>query len=184
MFEIVSTAIPGLKSISTRALRDDRGSFMKLFHQDAFLQSRLGTHFSEIYMSTSRRGVVRGMHFQLPPHHHDKLVYCISGKVLDVVLDLRTDSPEFQRCAGFELSDRGLSGLYVPKGCAHGFAALTDSATMLYLVETMYAPEADSGVRWDSIDFDWPEKSPTVSSRDQTLPTLENFDSPFKLHEF
>ena len=119
------------------------------------------------------------MHFQLPPAAHAKLVYCITGRVLDVVLDLRKDSPTFGRSYGRELSAVNREMFFIPAGFAHGFLALEDNTTMVYQTSTVHSPTHDAGVRWDSFNFDWPVKNPTLSDRDQKFPTLPEFNSPF-----
>lgn len=170
--------IQGVFEVDLFHASDHRGSFTKTFHRDRFSESGLEADFAESFFSVNRKGVIRGMHFQTPPHHHAKLVYATSGRILDVVLDLRKDSPTFGQSASVEISLENHRGVYMPKGVAHGFCCLTD-ATMVYLTSTVHNPESDSGVRWDSFGFDWPEINPIMSERDRNFPLFTEINSPF-----
>lgn len=158
---------------------DPRGSFVKTWHPDLLAAHGVAMTFAEEFYSVSRRGVVRGMHFQAPPRALDKLVYCVAGRILDVVLDLRKDQPTYGQSWSWELSEANASMLFIPAGFAHGFLALDESNTVVYKTSTVHSPEHDHGLRWDSFGFSWPEKSPLVSERDRHLPTLREFRSPF-----
>jgi len=171
--------INGVYSIDLFHKADDRGVFVKTFHKDSFAALDLETQFDESFYSSSLKGVVRGMHFQLPPHDHAKIIYCTSGRLLDVVVDLRKDSPTFGHHFSLELSGTNFKAIYIPKGLAHGFAVLEDQTTMVYLTSTMHQPSADTGIRWDSFGFEWPVKSPIISERDESFESLANFKSPF-----
>jgi dTDP-4-dehydrorhamnose 3,5-epimerase len=153
---------------------------VKIFVEEVFAARGLATRFAEEFYTVSLCGVLRGLHLQLPPHDHDKIVYCTSGSVLDVVLDLRVGSPTFRRWEAVELTGETGTGLYIPRGVAHGFYALTDQAVMAYLVTTHHAPSHDAGVRWDSFGMPWPDGKPTLSARDAALPALKDFVSPFE----
>lgn len=152
---------------------DGRGRFVKLHSagDDRFWPAA----WDEIYYSTSRRGVIRGMHLQLPPHDHHKAVHCLAGEAVDVVVDVRADSPTFGRHSVIELSGERPELVVVPPGCAHGFQALTDGTVMVYLVSTVHEPNADSGVRWDSFACEWPIDETTMSDRDRALPPFDVF---------
>lgn len=173
--QIQGTAIPGCFEIIPRLLTDERGSFVKTYHHDMFHQHGLETDWREEYYSISRKGVLRGLHFQVPPHDHAKLVYCIAGRVLDAVLDLRIGSPTYQQHILFELNAETAHMLYLPKGVAHGFYTLSESATMMYKVTTVYAAECDSGILWSSVGIPWPDKTPIVSARDNAFPVFADF---------
>lgn len=177
--ERIATNLEGCWEIRPRLIADDRGTFVKTFHRATFEQWGLPTDFPEAFYSVSRRGVLRGLHFQLPPAAHAKLVTCVSGKILDAAVDLRQGSPTYGRHALLELSAEQANMLYVPVGLAHGFYALTDRATVLYNVTTMHAPALDTGIRWDSAGIPWPEPRPVVSARDAAFPSLSDFQSPF-----
>lgn len=173
------TAIPGLVEIRGPVSSDARGMFCKSLVGDDYRAAGLFTESAEEYYTSSHRGVVRGMHFQKPPHAHDKIVFCVHGQVFDVVADLRVGSPTFGSAVTFELSGTLGVGLYIPAGCAHGFAALSDEAVLAYRVTTAYAPEADDGILWSSVPVDWPFDSPRVSPRDASFSPLDAYDSPF-----
>ncbi len=177
--ELVPTELPGLQLIRPRIFRDARGSFVKTFQRDAFRELGLDFEPREEFFSSSSIGVLRGMHFQLPPVAHAKLVYCIAGRVLDVVLDLRKNSPAFGRSCARELNAASREMFFIPIGFAHGFLALEDNATMVYQTSTVHSPAHDAGVRWDSFGFDWPAKFPVLSERDKKFPALRDFSSPF-----
>jgi dTDP-4-dehydrorhamnose 3,5-epimerase len=173
------TDIPGCYVLRTRVLHDARGSFVKTFHAHRFAELELRTDWREEYFSVSARGVVRGMHFQLPPADHAKLVFCLTGEVLDVVVDLRRGSPAYGRAQGFTLSARNGRGLYLPTGCAHGFVSRASDSGMYYKVTSVHSPEHDAGIAWDSIGFDWPVDAPGLSDRDRRHPAMGDFDTPF-----
>lgn len=174
------TNISGCFEIVPKIFTDNRGSFVKTFHRDLFEQQGLDTDWREEYYSTSYKGVLRGLHFQLPPHDHAKLVYCTSGEVLDVVLDLRIGSPSYGTRAMFQLNATDTHMVYIPKGCAHGFYTVSEQATMMYKVSTLYAPAHDAGLLWNSVGIPWPDTNPIMSDRDKTFPTFADFTTnPF-----
>jgi dTDP-4-dehydrorhamnose 3,5-epimerase/CDP-3, 6-dideoxy-D-glycero-D-glycero-4-hexulose-5-epimerase len=175
----LSQPLFGVHLLKPKVFEDARGDFVKTFHANAF--SELGIPFKpmEEFFSTSRKNVLRGMHLQLPPHDHDKLVYCIRGRVLDVLLDLRTTSPTCNMFASAELSRENHNQFFIPRGVAHGFLAMEDESVMVYKTSTVHAPSHDAGVRWDSFGFDWRCVNPIVSNRDGAFPRVENFTFPF-----
>ena len=172
------TKIEGLTLIKANVIKDERGLFTKNFESIEFKKNNLSVEFMEDYYSFSKAGVLRGMHFQLPPFDHHKVVYCTYGNIIDVVLDLRTNSTTYKQVFSIELSAAGGEMLYIPKGCAHGFWTISDSIVN-YKVGTPYSPSHDFGVHWNSFDFNWPEDNPIVSSRDSKHIHLDNFRSPF-----
>ena len=119
------------------------------------------------------------MHFQTPPHDHEKIAYCMQGRVLDVVVDLRKNSSTYGQHVALELDAARGHGLFIPKGMAHGFLALTESVLMAYKVTTVYASSNDAGIHWDSFGLNWGVKQPIVSTRDRAHPAFEDFISPF-----
>lgn len=173
------TSIKGIYVIELINHKDDRGNFVKTFHADTFEEMGLTLEFKESYYSTSMKGVIRGMHFQLPPYDHDKLVYTVQGNVLDVLLDLRKDSGTYGQTVSVELSDDDPKAVFIPKGIAHGFTSLSDAGTLIYNVTTMHHRESDIGILWNSFGYQWPVENPIISSRDQSFVTLDNFRSPF-----
>jgi dTDP-4-dehydrorhamnose 3,5-epimerase len=179
MFEIQKCKLPGVNILIPIVREDPRGIFVKTFHADFFSAHGLAVDFREFYYSVSIKGVIRGLHFQSPPADHEKLVTCVSGKILDVVVDLRIGSPFYGHHETIDLSAANAECLYLPKGVAHGFYVYSESATMLYYVTTPYDPKLDSGIRWNSLGIPWPEASPIISDRDQSLIPFQDFVSPF-----
>jgi dTDP-4-dehydrorhamnose 3,5-epimerase len=133
----IKTPLPGCYEIQPRVLSDARGSFVKTFHRDWFAECGLATEFAEVYYSMSDRRVLRGLHFQLPPHDCAKLVYCVAGQVMDVAVDLRVGSPTFGQFTHLELSAERANLVYLPTGLAHGFYTLSEQAVMVYHVTTV-----------------------------------------------
>ena len=176
---IKQTKIPGLFEILPHIIKDERGLFIKSFHQDIFKKNGLTADFVEEYYSFSYKEVLRGLHFQLPPMDHVKIVYCVLGKVLDAVVDLRVGSPTYGEFETFELSAEKANMIYIPKGLAHGFYVLSKSAIMVYKVTTVYSPEHDTGILWNSVPIPWPDKNPLVSKRDSEFKPFKDFKSPF-----
>lgn len=165
--------------IQPRVITDTRGRFVKTFHRDLFVKSGFTKGFSEVYYSQSRKGVLRGLHFQTPPFDHEKLVYCVQGQVLDVAVDLRVGSPTFGQFASCELTSVQGNMVYLGAGLAHGFYTLSEDAVVVCQMTNVYEPDHDAGIRWDSVDFNWPDQSPMLSERDQELPLFADFASPF-----
>jgi len=178
--ECNSTEIPGCYELQPKKMTDLRGSFVKTFHKSTFFKYGFETNWAEEYYSLSRQGILRGMHFQLPPHDHEKIVYCPMGEVLDVVLDLRISSPAFGRHIMLRLSAEKANMIYIPRGCAHGFYTLSEQATMMYKVSTEYVSEADTGILWNSFGASWPDDLPLISDRDKSFAPFYQFNSPFK----
>lgn len=179
MFEKIETQLPGCFELIPCKMEDQRGWFIKTYHRSAFEGLGLETDWREEYYSVSHKGVLRGFHFQLPPHDHEKLVYCTSGEVFDVVVDLRVGSPKYGQCTFINLNAEKANLVYIPKGCAHGFYAQSDSATLMYKVSTVYVPEADAGILWNSFDIHWPDQNPLISARDARFIPFNEFSSPF-----
>ncbi len=181
MFEFRESKIAGCFEIQPRVLEDTRGRFVKVFHRDVYAARGLETDFVEEFFSISHKNVIRGLHFQTPPMSHVKLVCCVQGEAMDVVLDLRVGSPTYGQFDIFELGAMKSNGIYIPEGLAHGFCALSESATMLYNVTNIYSPAHDSGIRYDSVGIPWPVQVSDViiSDRDIGFPSLKDFRSPF-----
>ena len=180
MFEIKETTIPGCYELQPVVRYDSRGRFVKTFHAEFFASHRMATKYVEQYYSISEHGVLRGLHFQIPPHDHEKLVYCTDGAILDAVVDLRVGSPTYGQHSAFELSAEKGNQVYIPKGLAHGFFVMSDSATTVYNVTTVYAPEHDTGILWNSVGIAWPDPAPTMSERDRAFLPCSQCKSPFR----
>ena len=177
--ELISEPLPGVKVIRPFVFEDARGNFVKPFHEGQLAAHSIAFAVREEFFSTSAAGVLRGMHFQLPPHAHQKLVYCITGRVLDVLLDLRRDSATFGKAVAFELSAANRHVAHIPIGFAHGFLSLQDGSCLVYKTDAVHAPTHDAGVRWDSFGFFWGSAAPVLSLRDAAFPALAEFASPF-----
>jgi dTDP-4-dehydrorhamnose 3,5-epimerase len=173
------TAIHGCYVIGLPAHADDRGTFVKVFQSDAFRAHGLETNFPEEFWSVSRRHVLRGLHFQVPPHEHVKLVCCVAGEVFDALVDLRKGSPTYGRSFTITLTGDTPTMIYVPIGVAHGFYAMSDQAIVLYKVSTIHSPAHDRGVLWESVGIPWPDGPRLLSPRDRSLPRLSEYESPF-----
>jgi dTDP-4-dehydrorhamnose 3,5-epimerase len=178
--ELIPLSISGCFEIRPRVFADDRGTFVKTFHRDTFVKWGLAGEFAEQYYSTSRRRVLRGLHFQLPPFAHAKLVMCLHGKVLDAAVDLRKDSPTYGKHVVLELDASQGNMVYLPVGMAHGFYTLSEMATLLYNTTTMHSPAHDSGIRWDSAGIAWPTTHPILAPRDAQFVGLGEFQTVFE----
>lgn len=165
--------------IENISIDDNRGSFNKIFSKNDFLSEKLKFNMAETYYSVSKKNVIRGLHFQKPPYEHDKIVHVIKGRVIDVIVDLRKDSDTYGKLISVELTEDNSRALYIPIGFAHGFKCMEDDTIMLYMVSSVFNAEADSGIRWDSIEYDWNIRMPIISEKDQKLCKLRDFKSPF-----
>ena len=179
MFELKPTQLIDCFELQSNAFEDARGRFVKVFHTQEFAVHGLETNFAEEYYSVSNKNVIRGLHFQMPPMDHVKVVYCVLGVVFDVVVDLRVGSPTYGQSAVFELSAAKANSIYIPKGMAHGFCSLCDNSVLVYKVSTVYAPAKDAGILWNSVGVVWPTTKEILSARDKTFVPLDNFVSMF-----
>tara|TARA_R110000822_G_scaffold175624_1_gene315296 strand:- start:248 stop:769 length:522 start_codon:yes stop_codon:yes gene_type:complete len=170
--KIISTPLDGVFEIENRVSQDHRGSFVKTFNSDLFSQNALDTDFRESFYSVSEKNVLRGMHYQRPPCDHAKLVYVLDGEILDVAVDIRKESKTFGQHFSTTLSSENAKSLYLAKGFAHGFLTLSNQATVVYLTTTVYSPDFDTGIRWDSFGFNWPTSCPILSKRDESFMCL------------
>lgn len=177
--KLVHTDFEGLMLLQTTPFDDRRGRFLKVFHEEWLAINGSDLHLREVYYSISGRDVIRGMHFQSPPHHHLKIVYVPHGRVLDVVLDIRGQSPTYGRFHTCELSAENALALIIPPGFAHGFHSLEDGTNVTYLQTSAYCSSHDHGVRYDSFGFIWNVQNPILSDRDLGFPRFSEFQSPF-----
>lgn len=179
MLDIRNTEIPGVYIIFPDIFRDERGRFVKHLNRDLLKERGLDFSIAEGYYSVSRKRVLRGIHFQTPPHEHFKTVFCPMGKILDVIVDLRKGSPSYGRVFSLEIDPERAGMLYLPPGVGHGFYTLTDEAIVMYSVSSAHHPGSDSGILWSSIDMEWPDPVPVISQRDKDLIPFEQFRTPF-----
>ena len=180
MFKRIETKIPGLYVIKPRIIKDNRGLFVKLFHNELFEELGLKSDFKEEYYSTSSKGVVRGLHFQEPPEEHVKCITCLHGEIFDAVVDLRKSSPTYGEHFTIELKASEPAILYIPEGMAHGFMSLTNNSVFLNKTTTVFNAQCDTGVHWDSCGIEWPDIPMILSEKDKNMISFNNYESPFK----
>ncbi len=175
---VIKTAIEGVLILEPKVFGDARGFFMESFNQKAF-DAAVGKHIEFVQDNHSRsgRGVLRGMHYQLPPHAQGKLVRVTQGRVFDVAVDMRRSSPTFGKWAGVELSGENHRQLWLPPGMAHGFLVLSESADFLYKTSSYYTPQAEGALRWNdpAIGIEWPNNGvePQLSEKDAGAPSFD-----------
>lgn len=169
-----------IKTIEDFNSEDIRGKFIKLFNDNAYKQANIEFDIKETFYSISQKNVIRGLHFQIPPYAQDKLVQVIKGSVTDVIVDLRMNSKYYKEFIAVNLSDKFPTAIYIPKGFAHGFKSLEDDTIMLYNLSSVYEKNADMGIRWDSIDFNWEVNEPIISERDSSFISLAEYESSFE----
>lgn len=177
--KIIKTPLEGCVELQPKVFQDDRGKLVKTFHERMFLDAGLESDFKEEYYSVSKKNVLRGLHFQLPPDDHVKCVTCISGSIFDVVVDLRKSSKSFKMFHSVTLNSEKGNMLYIPKGFAHGFYVLSEEAIFLNRTSTVFSQENDFGIHWNSCGIPWPANSPILSKKDTDMIELSNFNSPF-----
>jgi dTDP-4-dehydrorhamnose 3,5-epimerase len=177
--KFIETKLHDVYIVEQDVFTDERGSFVKTFQKSHFISKGLDCDFRESYYTHSKKNVIRGMHFQTPPYEHAKLVTVMQGTMIDVILDLRKNSPTYNKHISVELSRNNARSVYIPKGCAHGFGTLSQLVIAYYMVTSEYSSKHDQGVRYDSFDFDWPIKQEIVSDRDKLFLPLHQFKSPF-----
>ncbi len=185
--EVIKTAIDGVVIIEPKVFGDARGYFFESFSQRDFEALIAPVSFVQDNESRSSYGVLRGLHFQCPPYAQAKLVRCVSGKVLDVAVDLRRGSPTYGQHVAAELSEENHRQLFIPKGFAHGFSVLSESAVLQYKCDEFYAPQSEGGISIldKSLGIDWkiPEDRTILSAKDSVRQCLADFDSPFEYEQ-
>jgi dTDP-4-dehydrorhamnose 3,5-epimerase len=183
--EIIETSIIGLVIIEPRIFKDPRGYFFESFSQREFDEKVGKITFVQDNESMSSYGVMRGLHFQRPPFTQSKLVRCVKGAVLDVAVDIRKGSPTYGQHVAVELTEDNHRQFFIPKGFAHGFAVLSETAVFQYKCDEFYHPEVDGGISIldTSLGIDWriPSIEAILSDKDKKHPLLKNFNSPFSI---
>jgi dTDP-4-dehydrorhamnose 3,5-epimerase/CDP-3, 6-dideoxy-D-glycero-D-glycero-4-hexulose-5-epimerase len=170
---IESTPFENLFVLVYKSFKDNRGEFVKTINKKTFAENAIEWEFTESFYSISGKNVFRGMHFQYRPHDHDKLVYVVKGSILDIVLDLRSDSKTFGKYFTIELSEENRKGLHIGRGFAHGFLSLEEGTIVEYHTTTEQNKESEGGIKWDSFGAQVEIKNPIISVRDSQF---ENFD--------
>lgn len=179
MYIVEETKLKGCFKIIPRRFSDHRGTSVKPFHMDEFIKLGLQYNFEEDLIVTSYKNVLRGMHFQNPPYAQGKLVYCIKGNIMDVVIDIRNGSSTYGKHEVFSLTGSNNNIIYIPEGFAHGYLSLDDDSIVMYKMLSVYKPEFESGIRWDSLGINWGFENPIISERDMNFVPFEKFDSKF-----
>ena len=177
--QIEETNIAGLKVIHLNEFKDNRGSFFKTFNYDFFKSNCMEVDFKESYYSISAKNVIRGMHFQIPPAQHTKLVYVNHGAIKDVVLDIRHNSPSYGQYSNIKIDKKRHVLIYIPPGCAHGFLSLENNTMVTYFQTTCYNSDCDKGIKFNSFGMDWKISNPILSKRDLEFPKFGDTDFLF-----
>ena len=177
--------IPGIVVIKPTVLSDKRGYFLESFNKNEFEKAIGKVSFVQDNESRSSKGVLRGLHYQKPPFAQAKLVRCIEGEILDIAVDIRKDSPTYGLYHSAVLTGENKKQLFVPRGFAHGFVVLSDSAVFAYKVDNTYAPDYEAGIKWNDkelgVEWGLKESEIFISNKDEQLPLFSKFISPFKL---
>ncbi len=176
---INKTKLKDVFVLTSSVCNDERGRFVKTFNERMFKQAGLEYRFLESFYSVSKKDVIRGMHFQVPPFEAVKLVYVVDGTITDVVLDIRKGSPTYGGHISIELTGGDGKCLYIPPGCTHGFLVRSNSCSTFYMQSSIYSRAHDTGVRWNSFGMNWGITAPILSERDKVLPPFSEINSPF-----
>ena len=184
--KITEKKIKGLFIIEPKVFQDDRGYFFESYNENEFNEAGFKYVFIQDNQSKSSYGVIRGLHYQIEPYAQTKLVRVLQGKILDVAVDIRKNSPTFGKWMGVEISDENKKQLLIPKGFAHGFSVLSETAIILYKCDDFYTPQAERGILYNDkeLNIDWKLKPAkmVVSERDKLLPEFQNADMNFKYY--
>lgn len=179
--EVIETGIKDLIVLKPKVFKDDRGYFFESYNQQTFHNAGIKELFIQDNQSLSGKGIVRGLHFQSPPHAQGKLVRVIKGAVQDVAVDIRKNSPTYGKHFSIELTEENFLMLYIPTGFAHGFATLRDNTIFSYKCTDTYHPEVESGLPWNDRDLniEWMVEQPILSEKDKKFQPFSLFISPF-----
>lgn len=173
----IPITLDGCFIVEASPFKDERGWFIRTYCEEVFTKNNLNTKWLQMNHScTTQKGTIRGLHFQYPPFQEIKLVRCISGGVLDIVVDLRKDSPTFLKYFGVELTEQNKKSIYIPKGFAHGFQTLTNNTQLVYMHSNAYIKESEGGLFYSDplINIQWPLPLTEISERDKNHPLLTN----------
>lgn len=179
--EIIETKLKGVIVIKPKVFEDARGYFFESYNREVFLKAGLDLDFVQDNQSLSQKGVLRGLHFQNPPHAQGKLVRVINGSVYDVAVDIRKDSPTYGQWFGQELNEKNKWMMYIPPGFAHGFVTLEDNTVFSYKCTNFYNKDSEDCLLWNDpqIGINWPIESPLLSEKDEQGKKIKNFLTNF-----
>ncbi|AXU48574.1 dTDP-4-dehydrorhamnose 3,5-epimerase [Clostridioides difficile] len=175
MYNIIKTKLKDCIEILPNVFEDSRGITIKPYHYPTFKKLGIEEFFNEDLFVTSKKGTIRGLHFQKEPFVQSKLVYCVSGSILDVAVDIRKDSPTYGEHVCFNIDSRKRNIAYIPNGFAHGYQALEENTIVIYKLSSPYSPSNEGGIKWDSMDINWNKINPIVSNKDEELPTFAEY---------
>jgi dTDP-4-dehydrorhamnose 3,5-epimerase len=179
--EIKELELKGVYLIKPNVFEDERGHFFESFNQNVFKENGLDLNFVQDNQSLSQKGVLRGLHFQKPPHTQGKLIRVIKGRVLDVAVDIRKGSPTYGKSIVLELSEENKLMFYIPEGFAHGFLTLEDNTIFSYKCTNFFNKASEGSLLWNDADLNinWGDVTPLLSAKDKEAPVFSSFDSPF-----
>jgi len=180
--EIKETSIPDVKLVIPDVFGDNRGWFMETYSRRDFEDAGITAEFVQDNRSfSSKKGIIRGLHFQRNPMCQAKLLTCLKGEILDVAVDLRKDSPNYKKWISVKLTAENKKQIFIPKGFAHGFLTLTDDVEIMYKCDELYSPECDGGIRFDDpeIGVEWGVENPILSEKDKNAPYLKDIKLDF-----
>ena len=177
--EFKRSILEGVIEIIPNVFGDERGYFLESYNKDLFSKNGIDISFVQDNQSLSSKNVVRGLHFQAPPFAQDKIVRVIKGSVVDVVVDIRKNSPTYGQFETYTLTEEKKNMLLVPKGFAHGFVTLEDNTIFVYKCSNVYNKESEGGILWNSLDINWQVENPIVSDKDKILPKFSEFITSF-----
>ena len=182
-FEFRKTEIEGVILVIPKVFKDQRGYFMETYEKRVFSENGINTTFVQDNQSYSKKNTLRGLHFQKGEYAQAKLVRCVKGKILDVAVDLRRNSPTFGKYVAVELSEENNYQLFIPRGFAHGFLVLSEDAIVNYKVDNFYNPESEGGLIWNdkTVNINWPIKNPILSEKDKKWKTLRELEESGEL---
>ncbi len=182
MITVSKTELEGVLIVEPKVFGDNRGWFMETYSKRDFEAAGITTDFVQDNRSfSSKKGIIRGLHFQRNPKCQAKLLTCLKGEILDVAVDLRKDSPTYKKWIAVHLTAENKKQIFIPKGFAHGFLTLTDDVEIMYKCDELYAPECDGGIRFDDpeIGVDWGITDPILSEKDKNAPFLKDIELDF-----
>jgi dTDP-4-dehydrorhamnose 3,5-epimerase len=179
--EIKELELKGVYLITPKVFEDERGHFFESFNQNVFKENKLDLNFVQDNQSLSQKGVLRGLHFQKPPFAQGKLIRVIKGRVIDVAVDIRKNSPTYGKSIALEISEYNKLMFYIPEGFAHGFLTLEDNTIFSYKCTNFFNKESEGSLLWNDVDLniDWGNITPLLSEKDKEAPVFSTFKSPF-----